>query len=399
MKSESGLVTSQPLLSPASIVASATASHDTTPGGVPSLPVQPFTGSLTDPPLSDIQDTLTSVSSNLNGPLPASPDDDTINNGSSNAGDNAETVLEKEDTFSDENIDEKGPETASEDEVPNLEDTQKAFDSIMEFLDVDNKAEVSKPDQPSFDEFTELLSNPEKLQEQEKELQLAEESKDLPLGEDDPSLVISSDKSHSSFFPDVLKSTLGQDPPLYEADTEVRMRESEVSHWPDIGVPGPPPETLQTNSSQCDLAEANYVAGAVSNEMYQAASGLGLLMPSALADLQMLEIQDNSVDVEVSNNAPDLLDQEALLDTKWILEADEGSLKAKSKPKKRSRRGKKQNAGASMSVAEVLEAPRCVGRSDNSTNVMYLSSFVVLLMGKQTLQWLTFFLQEKQTCY
>ena len=355
VKSESGLVTSQPLLSPASIVASATASHDTSPGVVPSLPVQPLTGSLTNPPLSDTQDTLTSVSSNLNDPLPISADDDTIDSGSPNAGVNTETVLAKENTFSDENIDEKGPETASEDEVPNLEDTQKAFDNIMEFLDVDHKAEVSKIDKPTFDEFTELLSNPEKLLEQEKELQLAEEPQDQPLVEDDPSLEVSSDKSHSSFFPDVLKSTSGQDPPLHESDTEVRMSESEVSHWPDIGVPGPPAEPLQISSSQCNLPEANYVAGAVSNEMYQAGSSSGLLMPSALADLQMVEVEDNGVDVD---NTPDLLDQEPSLDTKWTLEVGEGNLKPKSKPKKRSRRGKKQNTGASMSVAEVLEAPR-----------------------------------------
>lgn len=255
--------------------------------------------------------------------------------------------------------------SSEEDGVQSLEDTQKAFDSIMELLSVE-KSSHGNSNKASFDEFTELLTNPEKLQEQEKELQDPDESviaqNDIPHTEDEPSPMVSSAVANStSSFPDVLKSASCQDPPLNVAIENSEKVISE-SQWPDIGArefPGDLAENFQTGI--CDLAEASSVKSAVSNEFYQTDSqppDVGLLMPSALADLQELQLPCTSLKIEAPSNGPDLLDREASAETKRELNSDEGAFKLKQK--RRSKRGKKRSTGplASMGVTETIELNR-----------------------------------------
>lgn len=249
-------------------------------------------------------------------------------------------------------------ETSSEDDAPSPEATKRAFESIMETSEISSlRKPTSELNPSSFDDFAELLANPEKLQEQEQEqerkLQDREEAEadDVPgIGAGDHSSpAISSDASHStSSVPDVLKSTSTKNPPI-DADAGDSDMDTQ---WPDIGVPEPTRDTAVHLRS--NLAEAVSVKGAVSNEVCQVVPDSELLMPFALTGMHEFQVQD---EVEKLNVAPDLLHQE--VEGEGALEAEEGTLKTKSRSRKRSKRGKKQTA-TSLGVTEFMEAPRYV---------------------------------------
>ena len=364
IKLESGLdemMSSHSLLSPASIIAGAAeggaSTADVLPHGAQPYSVPQDTLSESKPPsASDVPSEPPVQFNNDNGELEVETDgaeiepesgavgEGSVPNGAGRCPARAEDVP-------------LPLETSSEEEMPSAEDTQKAFESIMELIDGGPSSHRKSTElvQSSFDEFTELLTNPEKLQEQERELQSHEEA--LPKDEPEVSRspVAGSDASLSTAsFPDVLKSTSVQDPPANVAEGAGDSDGGGVdTQWPDLGAPEQPRET-----GHVDMAEAVSVKAAISNELFQVGVGEGLLMPSALTDMQ--DFHDNSVDTEVSKAAPDLLDQEVPTETKASFEAEEGVVRTKSRSRRRAKRGKKQNA-TGVGVTELLEAPRYSG--------------------------------------
>lgn len=386
-KSEIGL--SHPLLSPASILAAVTVDQQS-PDSTASVshtkatPHHVSSGLASTPQsLSDMQDTLTFVSSNFENLasgsiLPCDDDSDAnisvvdgVSIGSESCAiEGNEDIASRIDdcTLRAEHVP-LPTETSSEDE-PSAEETKKTFESILEFLDGD-KSEMSnlrkptEPNQSSFEEFAELLTNPENLQEQEKGLQDADQLFVLEEAPTNCTPAVASSVSHSaSSFPDVLKSTSDQDPPLYGLHEDKSVIEldgmSMDTQWPDIGAPELSRDKAGISLSEnCDLAEAIPVEGAVSNELFQVDSQAGLRMPSALTDTHLE--QDDVMEMSAAHG-PDLLDQELSLEAMLSLEAEEGASKVKSRSRKRYKKGKKQsaNALASFGVTEVLEAPKYV---------------------------------------
>lgn len=413
LKLESDLhkvIPSHPLLSPASIRASAlldqpTVTDDTAISNQTiSLPLDASDQVSLPLSLSDTQGTLTSVTANVQEPavMPSALDDQDATAVHENSEEKVDVPVESEFGELGKNVritDDPPlpppPEMVTDDDddqVPSLEDTQKAFNGIMEFLSIDKpEAASQQPIAVSFDEFAELLHNPGKLQEKERGLEMAEEPALAPQIEDSPAEVIGA--TSASSFPDVLKSASYQDLPLAstEVDDSGKSESGKISgemQWPDIGAPKPAgefAEKLQTD--KCDLAEACIVSGVVSNEVCQADSQSSeerLLMPSALTDLQELqmlgskmemevteskkeveavsskkevEVVSSKMETEIADISLDLLDQELSAENKWILDMEEGPMKSKSRSRKRSKKGKKMNASPPMSMG-VTEALR-----------------------------------------
>lgn len=407
------MVSSHPLLSPASILAAVTSTPSESGTHTNSVPDggSPRSPPHLSQPLSESQDTLTCVSP---GNTPASgsvlpsesvpsPCDDGGHGdgGHGDGGDDSDGTGSDGEVKADATLTEFEPlgvpsevgqlraadvplplETSSEEEVPTAEDTRTAFESIMELIDggasgTSSLRKSTELVQSSFDDFAELLINPGKLRDQERELQSREEAfpKDSPaLSEGCHSPVVGSDvASHSTTsFPDVLKSTSGQDP---LTNTGEDAGDSDGggtldNQWPDIGVPELPRDTPRGG----DVPEVVSVKGAVSNEFCQV--GAGLLMPSALTEIQdVFQVRDNNLDIEVSNAAPDLLDQEISMESKTALEPEEVAVRTKSRSRKRPKRGKKQAVG-------LTEAPRYVLNIGNVVCIMtpFFPPAIVILM-------------------
>lgn len=409
LKLESDLhkvIPSHPLLSPASIRASAlldqpTVTDDTAISNQTiSLPLDVSDQVSLPLLLSDTPGTLTSVTANVQEPavMPSALDDQDATAVHENSEEKVDVPVESEFGELGRNVritDDPPlpppPEMVTDndddddDQVPSLEDTQKAFNGIMEFLSIDEpEAASQQPVAVSFDEFAELLHNPGKLQEKERGLEIAEEPALAPQIEDSPEVIGSVGATSASSFPDVLKSASYQDLPQLstEVDDSGKSESGKISgemQWPDIGAPKPAgefAEKLQTD--KCDLAEACIVSGVVSNEVCQADSQSSeerLLMPSALTDLQELQVLGSKMEMEVTESkkeveavsskmeteiadiSPDLLDQELSAENKWILDMEEGPMKSKSRSRKRSKKGKKMNASPPMSMG-VTEALR-----------------------------------------
>lgn len=348
----------------------------------------------TTPRVSSEQDlTLTSVTLNSEPDVPSPPqggaqessEDEEAKDESGVAGEQEHRVMEiggdevKHETLPSEGVVEESalnpqlsPEPPDEEEAPSASESQKAFDSIMELLHVEKSAAAATPPQKeaTFEEFTELLKNPDKLREQEREYEGQNQEEDVPavpkedppLGEAaDPEAVTSTLASSTSSFPDVVRPATYQDPPLTVSQEDVETQHREVApasmpetQWPDIGAAqGPSP--LAEKVSMSDNTEAERTGPQqVQSEVYIADSeppDIGLLMPSALTDIPL----------EVPTLAPDLLEQEASADNRSNGEVgvrEEGPGKVKSKPRKRTKR-KKQSAGVvTMGVAEVMDPQR-----------------------------------------
>jgi hypothetical protein len=248
-------------------------------------------------------------------------------------------------------------ETSSEDEAPSAEDTRNTFASIMELIDGGTFGNSSLKESGSGVQ-SHLDDNLEKLQEHAMELQSHEEGAPRD-SETQYSPVLSSDTGPS--FPDGLKTTSSHDPLKDEAGGPV---EGEVgAQWPDIVIPPEMPD----NSGSCSQSDAvsvenlellpdNTGLGASGFVKSQESSGTGFLMPSALTELHDLQVLDNSVDVQVSNAEPTMIDQEVPMETRSPLESEEGFVRTKTRSRKRSRRGKKKVNN--VDVTELLEAPR-----------------------------------------
>ena len=298
-------------------------------------------------------------------------------------------------------------------ELPNPEDTQKTFSNILEMLHVDKPAVHSAP-KPSFEEFTELVSNPAKLQERERAVEagiMAADAVNSPesaaalvedTGEGKIAGTITTLTNSTPSFPDVVKPATFQEPlvgVMQKDFTETEQTEptsdaDTSTQWPDIGgatevpamstkkvypgvdtvagasvmtgvdltagetlVAGGPPvagrplvvgETLvageilagadvvpSATPDQIQVREAVYIADSEPPD-------IGLTMPSALTE-------------EISNVGPDLLEQEGCVESNQET-VEEGTVKVKSKPRRRSRK-KKQSSDMVASVG-VMEAPR-----------------------------------------
>jgi len=337
------------------------------------------------------------------------------------------------------------------DQVASLEGNRDVFESIMEFLG-GNTTPLEGLNETSYDEFTELLANPEKLQEQERELLKQErdvedggESTIAPDKVEDKEEVLPSTKCISSVtnpFPDVLTSTSGQSASLAGGENQTEDEGvSKMSQWLDLGaIPSPSPpgnpsssgekgelfEACRVHGTTSKLPEAGHmqdvtsdqlpgaghmqdvnsnkwlevghmqamtsdklpwdghmqdmtsnklpvashvegpassllseVHSTISNELYRV--NQELMMPSALADLQELQLP-GSVEEDLSNGAPDLLSGEGAGKRVGVV-GEEVPVKTKSRPKRRSKKGKKQTAEpvVSMGVSDLAEVPpRCV---------------------------------------
>ena len=332
---------------------------------------------MTLPSLSDTQATLTSVSSDFADGVPEVVTlEEALHVDGTGSG-----SVHGEDTNNEESAIEKvGPIckerslTGEEKELPTAEDSNMAFDNIIEFLNVD-KPEVSNGSatanghQSSFDEFKELLNNPEKLHQHEEEIKFAVKSidfsDDISQSEGENSQIASSAALNStSSYPDVLKSTACQDSLLNQPEGEneneliTECIELSETKWPDIGTDTSRKVPETSTSDKCDLAEAVTVKTTLSNEHCQSDGqqpDVQLLMPSALADLD-----GSNLNTELSNSTPDLLD-ETSSEVKHSLEFEDGTMKTKPKSRKRSKKGKaKQNVGppTHSGIAEVLDVPR-----------------------------------------
>ncbi len=317
------------------------------------------------PTLSDTQATLTSVSSDFADADPEAvpPAENPPKNESIHVEDNTE--MEAVCSKTDEEV------LDITTELPSAEDSKQAFDSIMELLSVAkpraDSSDTVDGNQATFDEFKELLSNPEKLQQQEEEIKSSDKFSvpdDATQSEGEIFQVVSSSPMNPvSSYPDVLKSTACQDskPNQDEEENNKESMTEDVSEaeakWPDIGADVPKDVPGNSKSDKCDFAEAGIIESVLSNEHYQSDNHERLLMPSAIADVQDLGMQGSNLNVDLSNSTPDLLD-ETSSGVKQSLELEEGTVKTKSKPRKRSKRGKaKQNTGP-VGVAEVLEVSR-----------------------------------------
>lgn len=393
--------------------------------------------------LSDTQDTLTSVTSNFDGPdserVTFAPQDALVqeenkydeegNDGDGDiSGERAdeenqevdngteelsEAVVAKQ-TVQDESVLGEGASlplvaASDEDEVPSAEESQKAFDNIMELLNVVDKSDTATAAEPSFEEFTELLSNPDKLQERERELQVMDEIVNPPEGvsppegpatpkEDakEPSEVVTSAfaSSTSASFPDVVKPATYQEllPNVTQEVTETKELEIATSNgaeaeWPDIGAAEVPTGLDESVQPHVVVAAPN----GVQNEVYiedNEPPDVGLLMPSALTDMP----------VEVPNIGPDLLEQEAPTDSKLALENEEGAAKVRSRSRKRSKKKKQTGAMTSVGVAEVIDVLRYWEITVPGAIILYacfLAVILIVMLCMLKLHLLTFCLQWK----
>ena len=344
-----------PLLSPASIVASASTdqpSESTVVSGDPRSSTQASV-----PTLSETQATLTCVSSDTvdsdHESIPPAVNPDKL----SQEGQIGQGVLMLDGKENDAAVLEDAPG----EEMPSAEDRRKTLDSIMKVLSVDEPnssgGAVVDDQQP----VEEIHGNPPQQQE---ETAKNPDSEEATQSEGDHSFVAA---MNSASFPDVLKSTACQDLPYSEAKGEdssgiktegVGLNESQ---WPDIGSHV---EVERTSKEECNLPEANHVQAALSNEYYHSDGqpvDAGLLMPSAIADLQEADVQGSTLSAELSNSTPDLLD-ETSSEVKEYLDLEVGTIKTKPKSRRRSRRSRaKQNSGpVTPAGTEVLEVPRLV---------------------------------------
>ena len=288
---------------------------------------------------ADLQDSFTQVSSYCDKSGSAS----SLSSACAKSVESKDSVVHcdgKKDDFKPETLP-LPPEMSSEDdEMPNIEDTRKTFDNLLELLG-GNKSDLQRPVEPqqaSFSEFAELLTNPEKLK---RELAGAEDP-EPEVADNHPE--ISLDSSHSkSSYPDVLRSTSDPDLPLEDAGV-LEGRDSD-SHWPDIGALALPKDGVAHRE---DIDKAMPVKETISNEFCVEVDNCQF--PSAELE-RVSDLQDIMVDRE-SALAPDILEQ----DISAAVEAEAVSLKSKSKQRKRPRRVKKQNI--CQGATEVLDPPR-----------------------------------------
>lgn len=287
-------------------------------------------------------------------------------------------------------------ESTSEEDEPSVQATQKAFDNIFKLLDVEKPQSPSlgmpsESNQHSFDEFTELLRDPVKLQEQEEALRVAGEIVSLhnetPQSGDEHSQIVNAaaTKSSASFL-NVLraKSSSQNENEMEDMEddhnggaSDSRIEGSNESQQPDSGTSEVPLTKESSQSTIYDLDEASAVKGVVSSELYQKDNqlpGLRLTMPSALGSPLDSQLQPNDqLGLGVPGIPPDDLNQnnpalpmayplqDALTQSKPAFESVEGVLKTKSRSRRRSRKGKKQISSGLTSAdvpVEMLEAPR-----------------------------------------
>lgn len=354
---EKGMI--QPaLLSPASIVASTTTNPIQTSNSYDQAISTSNSQSSGHPPSVPDNDTLTSVTLSLEEshppPLDATNDSvhvheehevepveaaDSVDKGGRGM-DNEVEVMENG-AVAGGRIDAPVPQETEEDTAPSAEDTQKTFDSIMEFLNVD-PPEATISEQPADNPD---LRKPEGVPE--------ESSADATTPqENEPKKLANS--SFTASFPDVVKPATYQESVL-NVDEDKDVVESK---WPDIGAPEPSIEYVQPADVRVNSAVSNSEVYIEESEL----PGVGLLMPSALADVQDLTVTGSGVEMEAANSTPDLLEQEVSIEVKGPLDSEDGTLKVKSKPRKKTKRGKKQNAEKSscVGVVEVVDAPRYI---------------------------------------
>ena len=253
--------------------------------------------------------------------------------------------------------------TSEEDYEPNTEDTQKAFDNIFELLNVE------KPPSPSFnpqsyDKFTELLSDPVKLQEQERVIKVASEFVTLhnepAQSEDEHSQIVNAAATkYTHPLLEMLKSTSNQGSLENIAADETMKKEIQESgtenlvasqtnenhdttNLPVVEAVEGPVEDVAVNSlaNECDLNIAESVEGSNSNQKSCQSPDIGLLMPAAL-----------------SSDSQELLDVPVGSSEKSEFNTALKDIGEKTRSRRRARRSKKQNHSSTGPIV-ALDAPK-----------------------------------------
>lgn len=226
-------------------------------------------------------------------------------------------------------------EEHSEEDGPEVEVVQKAFDNIFDILEVEPSHECGQ--KQTYEEFTELLVNPTKLQEQEAALENAGEIVSLhnetPQSGDEHSQIVNAAATKSPLL-DVLKSSSqGR-----LEDVLAGTNEASTLQWPEIG--GELSVTVIPSTAECDLDVTDDVKGELSSEKPDQ------FMPSALSGSQ--DSQDHGGDDETISTTHQDQDETS----------GEIVTKTRAKGRKRNKKGKKPLTSAG--VVEVSDVPRCI---------------------------------------